>query len=262
MANRVLKPGSVGGVAVVTGGGSGIGRSSALVLAQCGTRVVVGDVDRKGGEETVEAIRTAGGDALFALCDVAELEQVEALVAFAVDSFGRLDCAVNNAGIQGDLAPTAECSKENWDRTLAVNLSGIWHGMKCEIPRMLASGGGAIVNIASNFGLVGNAGMPAYSASKHGIIGLTKTASLEYATQGIRVNAVCPGPVATPMVDKILGAQPELADGIIDAIVSREPVGRMGQPEEIAQAVAWLCSSAASFVTGSVLAVDGGFVAQ
>lgn len=253
---------SVETVALVTGGGSGIGRATAIALARQGSRVIVGDVDPRGGEETVEQIVAEGGRAFSGVCDVAELSQVEALVARGIETYGRLDQAVNNAGIQGDLAPTAECSKANWDRTLAVNLTGIWHCMKCEIPEMLRNDGGAIVNVASNFGLVGNAGMPAYSASKHGIIGLTKTAALEYATQGVRVNAVCPGPVATPMVDKILAAQPELADEIIDGIVAREPIGRMGRAEEIAEAIAWMCGKPASFVTGSVLPVDGGFVAQ
>ena len=185
-----------------------------------------------------------------------------ALVGQTVSTYGRLDCALNNAGIQGDIRQTAECSQENWDRIIATNLTGVWLCMKHEIPHMLNQGGGAIVNTASNFGLVGSNGMPAYSASKHGVLGLTKTAALEYAKSGIRVNAVCPGPVQTPLVDKVLAAQPELGDQIIKAIEAREPVGRMGQPEEIAEAVVWLCSDAASFVTGTAMSVDGGFVTQ
>lgn len=249
-------------VALVTGGASGIGQACVLAFARAGAKVVVGDVDVEAGEATVEQISAAGGTGMFVRCDVASLDEVEVLVARAVEAYGRLDCAVNNAGIQGTLDPTDACTKENWDRTIAINLTGVWHCMKQELPHMLSQKKGAIVNVASNFGLVGSVGMPAYSASKHGIIGLTKTAALEYARSGVRVNAICPGPVETPLVDKILRAQPELADRIVEAIVEREPVGRMGKPDEIAAAVLWLCSGAASFVTGAVLAVDGGFVAQ
>ena len=249
-------------VVLVTGGGSGIGQASAIAFAREGAKVLIGDVDDAGGETTVAMIRDAGGSATFIHYDVADINEVERLVAGDIDAFGRLDCAVNNAGIQGDIAPAVECSKNNWDRTIAVNLSGIWHCMKFEIPHMLEAGAGSIVNVSSNFGLVGSYGMPAYSASKHGIIGLTKTAALDYAKSAIRVNAVCPGPVQTPMVDKILNAQPELADKIIEAIKDKEPVGRWGQADEIAESVIWLCSDAASFVTGAVLSVDGGYVAQ
>ncbi len=249
-------------VALVTGGGSGIGRSSALAFAREGAKVVVADVDVEGGEETVRLIEEAGGMAIFVSADVSQAAEVAALIEKGVEIYGRLDCALNNAGIQGDIRQTAECSEENWDRIIATNLTGVWLCMKHEIPHMLKQGGGAIVNTASNFGLVGSNGMPAYSASKHGVVGLTKTAALEYAKSGIRVNAVCPGPVQTPMIDKILRAQPELAAQIIEAIKDREPVGRMGLPGEIAEAVVWLCSDAASFVTGTAMAVDGGFVTQ
>ncbi len=249
-------------VALVTGGGSGIGRASALAFAREGAKVVVADVDVDGGQETVRIIESAGGTAQFVRADVSQAAEVAALVEQAVAAYGRLDCALNNAGIQGDIKQTAECSQENWDRIIATNLTGVWLCMKHEIPHMLSQGGGAIVNTASNFGLVGSNGMPAYSASKHGVLGLTKTAALEYAKSGIRVNAVCPGPVQTPLVDKVLAAQPELGDQIIKAIEAREPVGRMGQPEEIAEAVVWLCSDAASFVTGTAMSVDGGFVTQ
>jgi NAD(P)-dependent dehydrogenase (short-subunit alcohol dehydrogenase family) len=156
------------------------------------------------------------------------------------------------------LSQTAECTEENWDRITGINLKGVWLCMKFEIEQMLQQGSGAIVNNSSNFGLVGSNGMPAYSAAKHGVVGLTKTAAIEYADRGIRVNAVCPGPVQTPLVDKIVARQPE----IVDAIIEREPIGRMGQPEEVAAAVVWLCSDEATFVVGSVLPVDGGFVAQ
>ena len=249
-------------VALVTGGGSGIGRASAVVFAREGAKVVVTDVDEDGGQETVRIIESAGGTARFVRADVSQAAEVAALVEQTVSTYGRLDYALNNAGIQGDIKQTAECSQENWDRIIATNLTGVWLCMKHEIPHMLNQGGGAIVNTSSNFGLVGSNGMPAYSASKHGVLGLTKTAALEYAKSGIRVNAVCPGPVQTPLVDKVLAAQPELGDQIIKAIEAREPVGRMGQPEEIAEAVVWLCSDAASFVTGTAMSVDGGFVTQ
>lgn len=219
---------------------------------------MVADIDEVGGAETVALIESESGTATFVTADVSQSAAVEHMVSAAVTAYGGLDCAFNNAGIQGELSQTADCSEGNWDRITGINLKGVWLCMKYEIAQMLKQGGGAIVNNASNFGLVGSSGMPAYSASKHGVIGLTKTAALEYAQRGIRVNTVCPGPVNTPLVDKILEGQPE----IIDAIISREPIGRMGEAEEIAQAVVWLCSPQASFVVGSVLSVDGGFVAQ
>jgi NAD(P)-dependent dehydrogenase (short-subunit alcohol dehydrogenase family) len=242
----------------VTGGGSGIGRATALAFARIGLNVVIADVDEAGGEETVALTGDLPGEVVFTRADVSLAADVEALVATTVERFGSLDCAFNNAGVQGELSPTAECSEENWDRIIGINLKGVWLSMKYEIAEMLKRGGGAIVNNASNFGLVGSNGMPAYSASKHGVIGLTKTAAIEYASSGIRVNAVCPGPVHTPLVDAIVARQPE----IIDAITEREPIGRMGRPEEIAGAVVWLCSEEASFTVGSVLCVDGGYVAQ
>ena len=247
-----------GRTALVTGGGSGIGRAAAIAFAAAGANVVVADVDEAGGAETVAQIEAASGTAVFVAADVSQSVAVENMVGAAVAAYGGLDCAFNNAGIQGELSQTADCSEENWDAITGINLKGVWLCMKYEIAQMLKQGSGAIVNNASNFGLVGSNGMPAYSASKHGVIGLTKTAALEYAQRGIRVNAVCPGPVQTPLVDKILEGKPE----IIDAIISREPVGRMGEAEEIAHAVVWLCSPQASFVVGSVLSVDGGFVAQ
>jgi NAD(P)-dependent dehydrogenase (short-subunit alcohol dehydrogenase family) len=249
-------------VALVTGGGSGIGRASAVAFAGEGAKVIVSDIDVTGGEETVRLIRAAAGTAIFVQADVARAIEVEALVKEGVKTYGRLDCALNNAGIQGEIRQTAECSEENWNHIIAINLTGVWLCMKHELAYMLPQGGGTIVNTASNFGLVGSQGMPAYSASKHGVLGLTKTAALEYAKVGIRVNAVCPGPTQTPLVDRILSQQPQLATQIVEAIKAREPMGRMGQPEEIAAAVVWLCSEAASFVTGIALAVDGGFVAQ
>ena len=244
--------------ALVTGGGSGIGRAAAIAFANAGANVVVADIDASAGEETVNLIEAASGTALFVLADVSKSKSVEGMVNAAVAAYGDLDCAFNNAGIQGELSQTADCSEENWDHITGINLKGVWLCMKYEIAQMLKQGGGAIVNNSSNFGLVGSNGMPAYSASKHGVIGLTKTAALEYAQHGIRVNAICPGPVQTPLVDKILENQPD----IIDAIISREPIGRMGEAEEIAHAVVWLCSAQATFVVGAVLPVDGGFVAQ
>ncbi len=247
-----------GKTALITGGGSGIGRAAAKAFAAAGANVVVADVDREGGEETVQILSNSGGAGIFVEADVSKGADVERLMQAAVETYGRLDYAFNNAGIQGELSPTAECTEGNWDRITAINLRGVWLCMKYEIAQMLKQGAGAIVNNSSNFGLVGSMGMPAYSASKHGVIGLTKTAALEYAKSGVRVNAVCPGPVQTPLVDKIIARQPE----IVDAITQREPIGRMGKPEEIATAVVWMCSDEASFVTGSVLSVDGGFVAQ
>ena len=251
-----------GKTALVTGGGSGIGRSTAIAFGAAGAKVVVADVDEAGGKETVAQIEAAQGTAMFVTADVSKASDVENMVNATVAAYGGLDCAFNNAGIQGALDQTADCTEENWDRITGINLKGVWLCMKYEIAHMLKSGGGAIVNNSSNFGLVGSNGMPAYSAAKHGVIGLTKTAALEYAQSSIRVNAVCAGPVQTPLVDKILSAQPDLADGIIASIKEREPIGRFGQPEEIATAVVWLCSPEASFVVGAILPVDGGFVAQ
>ena len=252
----------MGKTALVTGGGSGIGRSTAVAFAAAGANVVVADVDEAGGKETVGLIQAAQDTAVFVTADVSKTSDVESMVDAAVAAYGGLDCAFNNAGVQGALSQTAECTEENWDLITGINLKGVWLCMKYEIAQMLKNGGGAIVNNSSNFGLVGSIGMPAYSAAKHGLIGLTKTAALEYARSGIRVNAVCPGPVQTPLVDKVLSAQPDLADGIIESIREREPIGRFGQPEEIATAVVWLCSPEASFVVGAILPVDGGFVAQ
>lgn len=248
----------VGKTALVTGGGSGIGRAAALAYARAGAKVLVADVDLEGADETVSFMEGLAGTGLSISSDVSRADEVESMVNAAVDAWGHLDCAFNNAGIQGELAQTAACTEENWDQITGVNLKGVWLCMKYEILQMLKQGSGAIVNNASNFGVVGSNGMPAYSASKHGVLGLTKTAAIEYAERGVRINAVCPGPVQTPLVDKIIAKQPE----IVDAITEREPIGRMGRPDEIAGAVVWLCSAEASFVIGAVLAVDGGFVAQ
>ena len=247
-----------GKVALVTGAGSGIGRATALVFAREGAKVVVSDIVVEGGEETVQQIKAAGGEAIFVKADVSQAADVEALITQTVETYGRLDCAFNNAGIEGGVKPTIDCTEEEFARTIAVNLTGVWLCMKHEIQQMLSQGGGAIVNTASVAGLVGFPGLPDYVASKHGVLGLTKTAALEYAKSGIRVNAVCPGVIQTPMVER--GAQ--LSPGFDELAVSMEPVGRFGQPAEIGEAVVWLCSDAASFVTGHPMTVDGGLVAQ
>ena len=247
-----------GKVAVLTGAGSGIGRATALVFAREGAKVVVADIVVAGGEETVRMIKAAGGEAIFVKTDVTKTAEVEVLVKKTVETYGRVDCAFNNAGIEGEMAPTADCTEENWDRVVNIDLKGVWLCMKYEIPQMLKQEGGAIVNTASVAGLVGFQGIPAYVASKHGVNGLTKTAALEYAKAGIRVNAVCPGVIHTPMVERFFNANPQASEGM----TALEPVGRLGKPEEIAEAVLWLCSDAASFVTGLPMAVDGGLVAQ
>ena len=247
-----------GKVALVTGAGSGIGRATALVFAREGAKVVVSDIVVEGGQETVQQIEAAGGEAIFVKADVSQAADVETLITQTVETYGRLDCAFNNAGIEGGMKLTIDCTKEEFDRTIAVNLTGVWLCMKYEIQQMLSQGSGAIVNTASAAGLVGFPGLPDYVASKHGVVGLTKTAALEYAKSGIRVNAVCPGVIQTPMVER--GAQ--LSPGFDELALSMEPVGRFGQPSEIGEAVVWLCSDAASFVTGHPMAVDGGLVAQ
>jgi NAD(P)-dependent dehydrogenase (short-subunit alcohol dehydrogenase family) len=247
-----------GKVAVVTGAASGIGRATAIAFAREGAKVVVADVGVEGGQETVCQIQREGGEAIFVRTDVSKAEEVEAMVATTIAEYGRLDVAFNNAGIEGQPAPTADCTRENWDRTIGINLTGVWLCMKAEIPRMLANGGGAIVNCSSIAGLVGFTGIPAYAASKHGVVGLTKTAALDDATAGIRVNAVCPGVIQTPMIDRFTGGTAEAKA----QLTSLEPVGRFGTPEEVATSVLWLCSDAASFVTGVALPVDGGSVAR
>ena len=252
-------PGRVEGkVALVTGGASGIGRATALTFAREGAKVVVADVVVEGGEETSGMIKRAGGEALFVKADVSQAAEVEALINKTLATYGRLDCAHNNAGIEGAVATTAECTEENWERIITINLKGVWLCMKYEIPQMLKQGGGAIVNTASGAGLVGIPRAGAYVASKHGVVGLTKTAALEYAKAGIRVNAVCPGVIDTPMVQRIASRRPHS----VEKMAAGEPVGRLGKPEEIAEAVVWLCSEAASFVTGHAMAVDGGYIAQ
>jgi NAD(P)-dependent dehydrogenase (short-subunit alcohol dehydrogenase family) len=246
-----------GKVSLVTGGGSGIGRACAMLFASEGARVVVVDMAVDTGEETVAEINDGGGDALFVRCDIADASSVEAMVATTIDVYGRLDCALNNAGIEGPKFPVADYSLEDWNRMLDTNLTGTFLCMKYEIPAMLAVGGGAIVNTSSVGGLVGFASMAAYGASKFGVNAVTKCAALEYATMGVRVNSVCPGIIRTPMVDRFLRENPELESSLL----ARTPMGRLGRPKEIAEAVVWLCSDRSSFVTGQTIAVDGAYTA-
>jgi len=252
-------PGLVQGkIALVTGGGSGIGRATALKLAKEGAKVMIADYVPEGGERTVRMIEEAGGEASFVAADVSVTKQVEAMVAKTIASYGRIDCAFNNAGIEGRMANTVECTEETWDRTIAINLKGVWLCMKYEIPQMLKQGGGTIVNTASIAGLVGFEGLPAYNASKGGVVQLTRTAALEFATKNIRVNCVCPGVIRTPMVERLLDNRSFTEE----QLNAGEPVGRMGKPEEIAEGVLWLLSDASSFVTGHPLAIDGAWVAR
>lgn len=248
-----------GKVAVITGAASGIGRATALEFAQQGAVTVLADIDENGGRETVDLVESAGGKSIFLAVDVSSARDVAALIDGVTQRFGRLDCAVNNAGIDGAVAPLAESTEENWDQVMGVNLKGVWLCLKYEIPPMLARRAGSIVNISSVAGLVGvDQGFSAYIAAKHGVIGLTRAAALEYATRAIRVNAICPGGVRTAMLDRVIG------DGVIteEQAGLLQPIGRLGRPEEIARTVAWLCSDSASFITGQAIAADGGYTAR
>jgi NAD(P)-dependent dehydrogenase (short-subunit alcohol dehydrogenase family) len=248
-----------GKVILITGGASGMGRATAVAAARAGAKVAICDVDGKGGEETLGMALAAGGDVFFSACDVSAAAQVEALVNQTVKKYGRLDCAANIAGIEGKWGDNiAEAPEANFDRVIAVNLKGVWLCMKYEIAQMLRQGGGSIVNLASAAGLVGNPGSAAYGASKHGVVGLTKTGALEYARQKIRINAVCPGAIETPMLSRIFEVIPQRGARMAEI----EPVGRLGTPDEIAAAVLWLCSDDSSFVTGTALSVDGGLTAM
>jgi NAD(P)-dependent dehydrogenase (short-subunit alcohol dehydrogenase family) len=246
-----------GKVALVTGGTSGIGRETSVLFAKRGAKVVVAGRRENEGNETVDLIRRAGGDGLFVKTDVSRLADVQALVEKTVRTFGGLDCAFNNAGIEGNWAPIVEQSEEDWDRTIDINLKGTWLCLKFEIQQMLKQGrGGAIVNNSSVAGFIGSYGVATYSATKHGVIGLTKSAALEVAISGIRVNVVCPAVIETPMADRLFGA-PDLHK----MALGFHPIGRFGEPREVAEAVLWMCSSAASFMTGQSLVLDGGFLA-
>ena len=270
-----------GKVAIITGGASGIGRAAARLMAAQGARVVVADINMPGGETTADSIYRDGGDAIFVGCDVTRAEDVERLVQAAVQTYGRLDCAFNNAGLEGEHASTVDCSEDNWDRTLDINLKGVWLCLRAEIRQLLRQrGGGAIVNTASVAGMVAERGHAAYAAAKGGVIQLTRTTAAEYAAANIRINAVCPGVTRTPMVDRELKAMrlsammpgafrtpavrwwadatirfPPLRNLVLRMML---PIGRSGRPEEVAEAAVWLCSDASSYVTGHALVVDGG----
>jgi NAD(P)-dependent dehydrogenase (short-subunit alcohol dehydrogenase family) len=243
-----------GKVAFVTGAANGIGRATALAFAREGASVVVADISERSNQETARMIEDLGARALALRCDATRAEDVKAALDQAVDAFGRLDFAFNNAGSEQALTATADLMEEEWDRIVRVNLRSAFLCMKYEIPLMLKQGNGVIVNTSSGAGVKGIAGQAAYCAAKHGIIGLTKAASLDYAASNIRVNVVCPGIIDTPMMDRFTGGTAEGRERVI----AQEPVGRMGKPEEIAAAVLWLCSDAAAFVIGHALVIDGG----
>jgi NAD(P)-dependent dehydrogenase (short-subunit alcohol dehydrogenase family) len=250
--------GDGGKVALVTGGSSGLGRATALAFAREGARVVVADIAAPEGEQTVALIREYGGEAQFVRADVSQSSEVAALIARTLSAYGRLDWAFNNAGTDGTFGSTTACSEENWDRTLAVNLKSVWLCMKHELPHMLERGAGSIVNCASIAGLVAFPMMPAYAASKHGVVGLTRTAAIENARSGVRINAVCPGVIGTPMVERATAGRAD----VLSRLLAPQPIGRLGSAEEVASVVLFLCSEAASLVTGQAIPVDGGWTAQ
>ncbi len=247
-----------GKVALVTGGSSGIGRATAILFARKGALVVVASRRAEEGEETVKLVKEAGSDGFFVKTDVTQAADVEAMVEQTMRSYGRLDYAFNNAGIEQTPSPLVEQTEEMFDQIIDINVKGVWLSMKYQIPQMLKNGGGAIVNMSSVAGLVGMAGIPIYVASKHAVVGLTKSVALEYAKQGIRVNAVSPGAIETDMFDRFVKDNPQAREHMI----AMHPLGRAGKSEEIANAVVWFCSDEAAFVTGQTLALDGGFTAQ
>jgi NAD(P)-dependent dehydrogenase (short-subunit alcohol dehydrogenase family) len=252
-----MVPQFIGKVALVTGAASGIGRATALAFARHGAKVVVSDVDDAAGEETVALVRAQNTDALFVHADVSRRSAVEALITTAAQMYGRIDFAFNNAGVSGARAMMADYSEESWDRVIGINLKGVWLCMKYELQQMLRQGGGVIVNTSSTAGQTGSRGVGAYVASKHGVIGLTKAAALEYARQNIRVNAILPGTIHTHLIDEFTRGNEQM----LQEFAEGEPIGRLGRPEEVANAVIWLCSAESSFVTGATLAVDGGRLA-
>ncbi|MBB1250954.1 SDR family oxidoreductase [Rhizobium sp. G21] len=248
------------GIALITGAGLGIGRATALAFASQGAKVVVSDVNRHSGEETVGQIRGAGGEAIFIATDVSDEGQVKAMVAQAVEHYGRLDFAFNNAGLTQNSQPLAEQPSDTYDKLFDVSVRGVWLSMRAEIDQMLKQGHGNIVNMGSMSAVNGIAGLTTYTATKHAVLGLTRGAALDYAKQGIRINAVGPGTIDTPMIERFI----KLAgtDKVMEPIRAAHPIGRTGRPEEVAEAVLWLCSNASSFVLGQILMVDGGYSIQ
>ena len=251
-----------GKVALVTGGSAGIGRATAVKFAEEGARVVISDTNAEGGAETVEIIKGTGGEAIFFKADVSKTGDIAAMIAHAIANYGRIDCACNNAGIEGRIAPMLDQTDDDFDRVIAVNLRSVFLCMRAEIPEMLKTGGGAIVNLASIAGLIGFAGLSPYVASKHGVNGLTKNAALEYSKLGVRVNSICPGGIDTRMLDSLAeqstGGDMTSAE-LMDPL---HPIGRIGTAQEVAELIVWLCSPKASFITGANIPIDGGFVAQ
>lgn len=244
-------------VVIVTGAGSGIGRACAELFAKKGAKVVISDVDEKGGKESVDLVKKAGGEAAFVKADVSKPEDCEALVKKTVDAYGRLDVGVNNAGIGGEPNMTGDYSLEGWHKVININLNGVFYNMKYQITEMLKHGGGSIVNIASILGQVGFATASAYVAAKHGVVGLSKNAALEYSAQGIRVNSVGPGFIRTPLLKDL-----EADKATMDMLIAMHPIGRLGKASEVAELVVWLASDKASFVTGAYYPVDGGYLAR
>lgn len=251
-----MEPMLAGRVAVVTGGGSGIGKAAAEVMAREGATVVVSDLDLMGAEEVAHGIEAQGGRAIAVRTDVSKIADIDELHDLAIGKYGRIHCAFNNAGIPGELVSLIDHSEEGFDALIAINLKAVWYGMKRQIMHMLEHGGGSIVNTASVGGIVGKPGLSVYCATKHGVIGLTKTAALEFGSHGVNVNAICPGVIRTRMVDSVIGGDPAAA-AEWDKL---QPIGRMGTPEEIGEAVAWLLSGRASLIHGHALVADGGLV--
>ena len=246
-----------GKVAIVTGGSSGIGKATAIAFAREGAKVVVASRREKEGQETVKQVQSAGSEGFFIKTDVSKETDVSAMVEKTIATYGHLDYAFNNAGIEQIPTPLVEQTEETFDQIMEINVKGVWLCMKHQIPQMLVSGGGAIVNMSSIAGMIGASGLPIYVASKHAVLGLTKSVALEYAKEGIRINAVCPGMIETDLLDRVFANQE-----VKERLIAMHPIGRVGKPEEIAEAVVWLCSDKASFVTGQSLPLDGGYVAQ
>jgi len=243
-----------GKVALVTGGGSGIGLATAVAFAREGANVVIAARGVERGNKAVQTLKQAGGEAMFVKTDVSKAPEVEALINEIIETYGRLDCAFNNSGIGASGARVARETEETWDRTINTNLKGVWLCMRYEIPQMLKQGGGAIVNCSSTFGVGGGYRVGVYSASKHGVVGLTKSAAMDYAKDNIRINAVCPAWISTPMLEPMLSDHPDRGEGKIAEV----PLGRLGLPEEVAEATVWLCTDAASFITGDIMIIGGG----